>query len=62
MILLQERIIQRLGYILTLQSLQHVFQPFPSLSNGHLDRVSLLLNQMGHKDPASTTTHLVSLA
>jgi hypothetical protein len=25
-----------------------LFQPFPSLSNGHLDRVSLLLNRTGH--------------
>jgi hypothetical protein len=31
--------------------------PFP-LSNGHLDRVSFLLNQMGHLDPARTTTDL----
>jgi hypothetical protein len=31
--------------------------PFP-LSNGHLDRVSFLLNQTGHLDPARTTTHL----
>jgi hypothetical protein len=37
------------------------FNPFP-LSNGHLDRVSFLLNQMGHLDPTKTTTHLVSLA
>ena len=37
------------------------FNPFP-LSNGHLDRVSFLLNQTGHLDPARTTTHLVSLA
>jgi hypothetical protein len=33
------------------------FNPFP-LSNGHLDQVSFLLNQMGHLDPARTTTHL----
>jgi hypothetical protein len=39
-----------------------LFQPFLSLSNGHLDRVSFLLNQMGHLDPARTTTQLVSLA
>jgi hypothetical protein len=31
------------------------FNPFP-LSNGHLDRVSFLLNQMGHLDPIRTTT------
>jgi hypothetical protein len=31
------------------------FNPF-SLSNGHLDRVSFLLNQMGNLDPARTTT------
>jgi hypothetical protein len=37
------------------------FNPFP-LSNGHLDRVSFLLNQSGHLDPIRTTTHLVSLA
>jgi hypothetical protein len=37
------------------------FNPFP-LSNGHLDRVSLLLNQTGHLDPTRTTTHFVSLA
>jgi hypothetical protein len=37
------------------------FNPFP-LSNGHLDRVSFLLNQTGHLDPARTTTNLVSLA
>jgi hypothetical protein len=30
---------------------------FP-LSNGLLDRVSLLLNQTGHLNPARTTTHL----
>jgi hypothetical protein len=28
----------------------------------HLDRVSFLLNQPGHLDPARTTTNLVSLA
>jgi hypothetical protein len=37
------------------------FNPF-SLSNGHLDRVSFLLNQTGHLDPTRITTHLVSLA
>jgi hypothetical protein len=37
------------------------FNPFPLL-NGHLDRVSFLLNQTGHLDPTRTTTHLVSLA
>jgi hypothetical protein len=37
------------------------FNPFP-LSNGHIDRVSLFLNQTGHIDPTRTTTHLVSLA
>jgi hypothetical protein len=37
------------------------FNPFP-LSNRHLDRVSFLLNQPGHLDPARTTTRLVSLA
>jgi hypothetical protein len=37
------------------------FNPFP-LSNGHLDRVSFLLNQMCHLDPTRTTTQLVSLA
>jgi hypothetical protein len=37
------------------------FNHFP-LSNGHLDRVSFLLNQTGHLDPIRTTTHLVSLA
>jgi hypothetical protein len=37
------------------------YSSFP-LSNGHLDRVSFLLNQMGHLDPTRTTTHLVSLA
>ena len=26
--------------------------------NGHLNRVSFLLNQTGHLDPARTTTHL----
>jgi hypothetical protein len=36
------------------------FNPFP-LSNGHLDRVSFLLNQTGHLDPTRTTTQLVSL-
>jgi hypothetical protein len=33
---------------------------FP-LSNGHLDRMSFLLNQTGHLDPTRTTTHLVFL-
>jgi hypothetical protein len=33
------------------------FNPFP-LSNGHLDRMSLLLNHLGHWDPARITTHL----
>jgi hypothetical protein len=33
------------------------FNPFP-LSNGHLDRVSLFLNLLGHLDPARTNTHL----
>jgi hypothetical protein len=37
------------------------FNLFP-LSNGHLDRVSFLLNQMGHLDPIRTTTQLMSLA
>jgi hypothetical protein len=37
------------------------FNPFP-LSNGHLDRVSFVLNQTGHLDPTRTTTQLVSLA
>jgi hypothetical protein len=37
------------------------FNLFP-LSNGHLDRVSFLLNQTGHLDPTRITTHLVSLA
>jgi hypothetical protein len=37
------------------------FNPFP-LSNGHLDRVSFLLNQTGHLDPTRTTINLVSLA
>jgi hypothetical protein len=37
------------------------FNPFP-LSNGHLDWVSFLHNQMGHLDPTRTTTHLVSLS
>jgi hypothetical protein len=32
------------------------FNHFPLLI-GHLDRVSFLLNQMGHLDPARTTTH-----
>ena len=33
------------------------FNPFP-LSNGHLNRVSLFLNLLGHLDFARTTTHL----
>jgi hypothetical protein len=37
------------------------FNHFP-LSNGHVDRVSFLLNQTSHLDHARTTTHLVSLA
>jgi hypothetical protein len=34
-----------------------LFQPFPSLSNGHLDRVSFLLNQTGHLDPSQGPPH-----
>jgi hypothetical protein len=37
------------------------FNPFP-LSNGHLDRVSFLLNQPGHLDPYKDHHKLVSLA
>jgi hypothetical protein len=37
------------------------FNPFP-LSNGHLDRVSFLLNQPGHLDPYKDHHNLVSLA
>jgi hypothetical protein len=33
-----------------------------TLSNGHLDWVSFLLNQTGYLDPTRTITNLVSLA